>query len=333
MDFTSQYSTRSPSFSSTLLDAIYRSIDRGEDDAVCYRKEWRELEDVVLRRRSIAEFPVKVRENSSSCGGGGGESFSFQRPKPVRLGVPATGREKLEPEHTEKREGGLLKTKSRALRLYSDLKKVKQPISPGGKIAGLLNALFAGGNQKKAKTSDAHSSPSLKSATASTSSSASSFSRSCLSKTPSSRGKSSTATGAKRSVSFSPVSVIVGDDHSLPPRVDISSFDEGIHNRCGTNTQHSISDLTIHVTERNRRVEEIARDLLKNYHRKNSPDHLRNPNIKIDDLEEEDDDAASYASSDLFELDNLSGIGMEELPVYETTHLHTNQAIAKGLLP
>ncbi|KAG6415830.1 hypothetical protein SASPL_123249 [Salvia splendens] len=33
-------------------------------------------------------------------------------------------------------------------------------------------------------------------------------------------------------------------------------------------------------------------------------------------------DGASCASSDLFELENLSAIGMKELPLYQTTHLH-----------
>lgn len=51
------------------------------------------------------------------------------------------------------------------------------------------------------------------------------------------------------------------------------------------------------------------------------------------DVEEEDDDAASCASSDLFELDNLSSIGIEryreELPVYETTRLNTNRIISR----
>jgi hypothetical protein len=56
-----------------------------------------------------------------------------------------------------------------------------------------------------------------------------------------------------------------------------------------------------------------------------------------DEDEDEDDDAASYSSSDLFELDHLAVIGKdrrysEELPVYETTHLDTNRAIANGLM-
>jgi hypothetical protein len=58
--------------------------------------------------------------------------------------------------------------------------------------------------------------------------------------------------------------------------------------------------------------------------------------MSSDEEEEEESDVASCASSDLFELDNLSAIGIEryreELPVYETTHLGTNRAIANGLI-
>jgi hypothetical protein len=97
----------------------------------------------------------------------------------------------------------------------------------------------------------------------------------------------------------------------------------------------------------NRRIEEVARDLLKNYQKKKEEqfDHMStdlcNDNthqVCSEEEEEEsddDDDIASCASSDLFELDNLSVVGIEryreELPVYETTHLGTNRAIANGL--
>ncbi|KAI3805335.1 hypothetical protein L1987_27616 [Smallanthus sonchifolius] len=53
---------------------------------------------------------------------------------------------------------------------------------------------------------------------------------------------------------------------------------------------------------------------------------------KMDDL----DDVASDSSSDLFELDHLAMFKndkyCEELPVYETTHMGTNRAIASGLV-
>nr|GMC71086.1 protein BIG GRAIN 1-like A [Ipomoea batatas]GMC73123.1 protein BIG GRAIN 1-like A [Ipomoea batatas]GMD19670.1 protein BIG GRAIN 1-like A [Ipomoea batatas] len=369
---------QNPSFSSTLLDAIYRSIDAGEgeeeqenlvlgfqdsmrkkqskcsvikgscknggfleDEAAaagfrraCMIEKWMG-DPAVVRRKSTAEVDRKMRawnssssgSSDSSCGGvfssseaesvagvsSGSSCYGLNRPKPnpVRTGNPPQVKTK----------------KSRALKIYGDLKKAKQPISPGGKLASFLNSIFTA---KKPKISDEDRK--VKSANASTCSSASSFSRSCLSKntTPSS---TAAKTAGKRSVRFYPVSIIVDED-SRP---------------CGhKNLDLSVKEeLQLRVMEKNRRVEEAARDLLRNYQKKveREFDLIRNTNVvknlKVfeddeDEDDEDDDDAASYASSDLFELDNLSAIGMEryseELPVYETTHLDTNRAIANGLI-
>lgn len=453
-----------PSFSSTLLDAIYRSIDEAGDDddeelvlyretmrkkhsnfgsfgrdqerilnfqRACMIEKWMEKKKVsetkvVLRRKSTADFDTKSRndpramlffnsssstssDDSSSGGGGGGrggEGFSsseaesvynygtvfssrspsscygLQKPKPIRTSVSVQPQEKLmkklhhedrrhapqaKPKQKQKDEGGFSKTKSRALKIYGDLKKAKQPISPGGRLASFLNSLFtAGGNTKKAKISSSSSNDDdditsasgrklLKPANASsmTCSSASSFSRSCLSKTPSSsRGKSSNGGGTttKRSVRFYPVSVIVDED--CQPCGQKSLYDHDKQSlRTTTTSIISSEELKFHIMEKNRRVEEAARDLLRNYQRKKVETHdiidARDAHTKkdqvfprVDDVdgadEEDEEDAASYASSDLFELDNLSAIGMEryreELPVYETTHLDTNRAIANGLI-
>uniref|UniRef100_F6HXY5 Protein BIG GRAIN 1-like B n=1 Tax=Vitis vinifera TaxID=29760 RepID=F6HXY5_VITVI len=279
-----------PSFSSTLLDAIYRSIDEGgegEEELVLYREtmrkkhtimieKWMEKkvsEKVVVRRKSMADFERRSRNDrdsfflnstSSSSDSSSGGGFSSSEAESVRNYIASQ-----KPKH----EGGFVKTKSRALKIYGDLKKVKQPISPGGRLASFLNSLFTTGTAKKAKISSSEdSTPERKSKSGHTStcSSASSFSRSCLSKTPSSRSKLSN--GTKRSVRFYPVSVIKNESY----------------------------------------LREAANH------------------------EDSDDDAASCASSDLFELDNLSAIGIdryrEELPVYETTRMDTNRAIASGLI-
>jgi len=102
------------------------------------------------------------------------------------------------------------------------------------------------------------------------------------------------------------------------------------------------------VVDKSRRVEEAAREFLKEYHRSQKRSNFINfrdfPNNVAEDKDEDeddddtddDDDAASYSSSDLFELDHLSVMGnnryREELPVYETTHVSTNRAIANGLV-
>ncbi|KAG6395686.1 hypothetical protein SASPL_141810 [Salvia splendens] len=371
----SHFTSSNSSFSSSLLDAIYRSIDQGDEEMViygggmrkksfgsveganvrrgvferdeemesfqraCMIEKWVEKkvsEKSAGRRKSVADFQVKKlrkdRESSSwsssdsSSGGTGGffssseaESFQVQRPKPIRTGLE---KEKIDMNHREseqkpKIEGGFSKTKLRALKIYGDLKKVKQPISPGGKLAGFLNSLFPGG---KGKIGD--ESPILKSTTASTCSSASSLSRSCLSKTPSSRGNHSSA-GAKRSVRFSPVSVIV--DSEINNKKQTSSNRDAARNQSSKNSIRSVinEELMAHVMDQNRRAEEVARDLLRNYQRQNQQPQAKHEVFDRDF--DDDDDAASCASSDLFELDNLSAIGMEmyreELPVYETTRL------------
>ncbi|MFS8012968.1 putative protein BIG GRAIN 1 [Helianthus anomalus] len=53
-----------------------------------------------------------------------------------------------------------------------------------------------------------------------------------------------------------------------------------------------------------------------------------------DNVNYDDDEASSYASSNLFELDAAIGMDrcMQELPLYETTSVDANQAIANGLI-
>ncbi|KAL3528595.1 hypothetical protein ACH5RR_007917 [Cinchona calisaya] len=403
-----------PSFSSTLLDAIYRSIDekterpqQGEEEELvlyketmmrkkhnssnlsnfradhggfkdeidmanfqraCLIEKWMEKK-VVVRRKSEAEAERKSRNyadssSSDSSSGGGfssseaesvcgvsarlssscyGYGFHNKPNKPIRTSVSAHRQsEKFNSRDKDNSNmyRGFVKTKSKALKIYTDLKKVKQPISPGGRLASFLNSIFTAGNAKKAKISSS-SEPNA----SSTCSSASSFSRSCLSKsttTPSSRGKSS-INKMKRSVSFYPISVIVDEDcqpcgeKSLYDDKSRMNFDTIVKNDNKNNIRSCINEeVKFHVMEKNRRVEEAARDLFRNFQKKS---HVFDHDHTVDDQDEEDDDLdddASYASSDLFELDNLSAIGMEryceELPVYETTHLGTNRAIANGLI-
>ncbi|XVF74343.1 hypothetical protein PTKIN_Ptkin13bG0102800 [Pterospermum kingtungense] len=399
-----------PSFSSTLLDAIYRSIDesngssKGQEELIFYREttmrkkqsnnttslkkgeemtslqracmieKW--MEKKVSCHKSMADSernsrndfdPILLNSSStssdSSCGGGfsSSESDSFysakstssssnhytsHRPKPIRTSIVSSARPERsserphqhEVEKKPKHEGGFVRTKSKALKIYSDLKKVKQPISPGGRLASFLNSLFTAGNAKKAKISSStgYEERKLKSEQAtSTCSSASSFSRSCLSKTPSSTGKLS-SNGTKRSVRFCPVSVILDEDSRPCGHKNI--LHENDHQTSSMRKVPIDKELEFRIMEENRRVMEAAKDLLKSYQKKKEAYDMRHicSNTDQESSGDEDDDAASYASSDLFELDNLSAIGIEryreELPVYETTHLDTNRAIANGLL-
>ena len=322
-----------------------------------------------------------VRSRSSLC-------FAPPRPKSVRTSVSAPARsEKREKKQstlfqeqrelhmcddfhhstaktqTPKLEEVLIKSKSRALKIYDNLKKVKQPISPGGRLANFLNSLFTSGNTKKTKNRSTSTSTSSiggyddattverksNSVQASTCSSASSFSRSCLSKnSPSSREK--LRNGVKRTVRFYPVSVIVDED--CRPCGHKCLYEEDKSNlmpvsvpkawKIGKSpTRKNEEELKFQVLEKTRRVEEAARKFLRDYHQQNQKkNELKRTDFRAKDEyiyeEDDDDDAASCSSSDLFELDHLAVMGnnryREELPVYETTHVATNRAIANGFI-
>lgn len=191
------------------------------------------------------------------------------------------------------------KTKLKDQKIYGGLKKVKQPISPGSRIASFINSIFNSGNIKKAKTCYVGAVEDVNSEHVSKS--ASTFSRSCLSKpTLSSSYSSSRSTkqsnGVKRSVRFYPVSVILGEeDPSLMPLPTTQNF-------------------------------------VRNY--SVNKDHRFN-NEDLADNEDDSDDLGSDSSSDLFEIDidHLMGINgryREELDVYETTNVKTYQPLAKG---
>ncbi|KAE9600688.1 hypothetical protein Lal_00046262 [Lupinus albus] len=387
-----------PSFSSTLLDKIYRSIDEG-DRKSSEMKFYRETTTTTtampkkhynrsnvkynIRNTMVEEEHGKRKDKkvgmqqscflpthgddqdvlffsstsiSSDTSSGGFSSsdtesimsrascFLPSKPKPVvKKKKNNNSNEKLQPAtarsfdgfcHKSKTEGvevhdenTLFNSKLRALKIYNNLKKVKQPISPGGRLTSFLNSLFA--NAKKSKSSsssyykekeeDVKSERKLKSKSFSNCSSASSFSRSCLSKTSSSE-REKMLNGVKRSVRFYPVSVIV-DEENRP---------------CGHKCLYEEEKMKLPVLEKSKVVRDdlVLKDLALRINKVN--DHQQCKTTCVAENDDDDDDAASYASSDLFELDHLAVLGngryCEELPVYETTHLSTNRAIANGLI-
>ncbi|XP_027356016.1 protein BIG GRAIN 1-like B [Abrus precatorius] len=384
---------KNPSFSSTLLDKIYRSIDEGErksgemkfytettgkkqsraieaeelmvlekwmdrkgiEKSEIQRGQWKIQTDRKSHRRHDHDQDVLFFSSTSSSSDSSSgllsssdtesmygvrsrvSCFAPPRPKPVKTSVTS------EKTHIASNEESLIKSKSRALKIYNNLKKVKQPISPGGKLTNFLNSLFTTGNSKKSKGTptstpsfeDVNAERKAKSGQASTCSSASSFSRSCLSKTsPSSRDKS-----VKRTVRFYPVSVIVGEDSRpcghkcLYEREDTSLMAVSVPTAWKIG-KSCIKKNDEEVLDKSKRVEETAREFLKEYHRNQRKSDLILRDFPNED--EDDDDAASYSSSDLFELDHLAVMGnnryCEELPVYETTHVSTNRAIANGFI-
>ncbi|CAK8569891.1 unnamed protein product [Lathyrus sativus] len=327
-----------PSFSSTLLDQIYRSIDDGEKKSPTETTSFYTQQKPTVIKKLITDtkhfnnkpktekaVPVvkkpdnrkfhqrdheqdalffsstSISSDSSSAGFSSDtdslpRAFFPPRPKPVRTSQSFRFESEKQRNHvfdgfrrgsetkqgTEKRgeEAILIKSKSRAVKIYNNLKKVKQPISPGGRLTSFLNSLFHNNNnEKKTKGSSYEDKRKVASTTCS---SASSFSRSCLSKTASFCHRDNYKT-----VRF-----------------------------CG-------------VEEGRVKVEEATRKFLNEYRcnsykKKNDMVLLKDLCVNQND-EEDDDDVASCASSDLFELDHLGMLGderfCEELPVYGTTRV------------
>ncbi|KAM7254534.1 hypothetical protein ACFE04_003914 [Oxalis oulophora] len=404
---------QNPSFSSTLLDSIYRSIDEPNGNINNLKEAEAEEEELIFYKETSMMMMKKKKQQQqqqqqvSSCNTTSTHearwttehvqdwrvpiSTELQNPKmmnikpiktkinniiPLSSSSSSSSQEKVannKPKSSTTSSstsinnininGSFVKTRSKAMKLYSDLKKVKQPISPGGKLATFLNSIFStAGNAKKPKISTSLSSSSNSNSSSSYSnsnfssskfdqqtpscSSTSSFSRSCLSKTP-----SSSRANVKRSVRFYPVSVIVDEDSKPCGHKNLHET-----NSSSTSTKLVSELIEVRVMEENRRVVEAAKELLKNYHKKKEEyEHVINNgggggggdmeidlHLDLEDDDDDDDDLASCASSDLFELDNLSVVGVdninhqiryrEELPVYETTYVRANRAIANAFI-
>ncbi|XP_073123089.1 protein BIG GRAIN 1-like B [Henckelia pumila] len=288
------------SFSSTLLDEIYRSIDNidegaGGDQNIMNNNAMRkkqqqkqssskssdhELEENMLiinfQRAACISMMEKNKKNVRSTEVDAG-SWQRQRQRQRHICSDSAGATNKNHIHA-----GFNNTKKSVLNL-KNIKVNSQPISPGARLAGFFNSLFT---SKTTRSNNNHNNNSPSSSSSSSSSSNfSARSSSCLSKTT--RGIKS---DQKRSV----------QDFQINKQYAIN---EDLNNR------------RLVVLE----AELAARDFLRNYQKK------LQDQAQFDD--DEDDDAASYASSDLFELDHLERY-REELPVYETTHLHTNRPIA-----
>lgn len=342
---------KKPSFSSSLLDHIYRSIDDQtspspaaapeEEDHQKTGKKTEQNVDMMLfekrvgrRKSASAEYYGNLNTNYfqrslglNICSASSDSSFwtssesetskSSKSKLALRTSIPCQQHQDDKMYFSERKIknecGGFVKAKSKALKMYSNLKKSRaatQPISPGTRLASFLNSLFTStGNTKKEKINEKKH---ISANAASACSSASSFTRSCLSKTPSSGGKLTDS--AKRSVRFYPVINMIMDEDRIYK-------DNGRPNKANIPARNSICGEE--VMEKNRR----ARELLKNYEKRLEECKIMN--------NDDDEDCESCSSSDLFELDNLDYVSQrycEELPVYETTSLDANRAIAHGLI-
>ncbi|KAK7265412.1 hypothetical protein RJT34_33032 [Clitoria ternatea] len=358
---------RTPSFSSTLLDTIYRSFDQSksnlDDDPqlgphnhtthTC-EKDGKQrmnlrravmIEDWMEKQSSQGSQFLNSSSSSSECSSGGIFSSSEtdttthmkkQRPRPEKKKHDRRNSEKPKPKPKQHEGGGFARTKLRALKIYGEL---KHPISPGSRIASFLSSIFNSENVKKAKMCYVGAAEDVSFEHKSKSPCFSSTSRrSCMSKAPSSsKGKSNN--GVKRSVRFYPVSVILGEDSEQ------ESGHKGVYE--SEKTESSVRKITRsssikelkknNVVAKENGVEAVARGFVKRYRSSGKGEFdvrgFYDDGEDEDEDEDEEDDDVSCSSSDLFELDHLIGAAryQEELPVYETTNLETNKAIANGL--
>ncbi|KAI3814457.1 hypothetical protein L1987_14097 [Smallanthus sonchifolius] len=319
---------KTPSFSSSLLDSILRSIDETNDgglhddnqqfhyhDLMFFASEPKrsnkihlpqtnlinEEEQIPSLRRAIMIDQWMATHNKSNRNGyvspkrssklstdssssGTTTSPSTYRSLPNSFTITQKTAEAIFLDDTQKAsptklDGKFMKsTKLRAMKIYGDLKKVKQPISPGRRISTFIYSLFASSSStssKKAKIEE--SMPNFRSLKKSrsikqdTTLTCTSFSRSCMS-------KKQNSSSVKRSVRFYPANdAVILDQKSIDERYSRRRF-----------------------TEKN---------YMKNYN-----------NFMVNNIEDDDED-----EDDLFELEIAGGVGTgaygEELPVFETTDL------------
>ncbi|KAH0453561.1 hypothetical protein IEQ34_017885 [Dendrobium chrysotoxum] len=266
---------KKPSFSSSLLDSIYRSIDESNGaspgPALSYTSK-RQIPTIDKRLIPIPQPPANLRRHfstssSSDCSSFGG--FSSSDADSTARPCPALNRcDRLcsDPPPEKQRQGSI---RSR----IRDLRILRTPASPRARLAAFLSAIFASGGRNPTKSKF----PGCQEESA----------RSCISKNP-----ASARCGKQRSVRFSPAS--------------IAAVDDGLEKR-------RFGEVPMVTRDRKMVLEELLRGV---------------------DLEVEESDGESVSSSELFELESLSAIGQfrDELPVYETTNLAANRAIAHGFI-
>lgn len=308
-----------PSFSSTLLDEICRSIDgngespenietqreKSRSSRACLVEKWMEnrgnVRIAAKKMENRDNDVVFFSSNSNSSDSSGAlsssdteffsstkKSNSLKRPKPVRTSVsPHPNRDYLSPDDYQNEESNKstddpIKSKSTALKIYANLKKLKQPISPGMKLTNLINSFFSNMNRKKSKDGS-------RSKVHQEQSSSSASNNSCQ----------NLMNEKRRTVRFV--------DQDSKPCGKKSTYAD----RCG---RPPLPPMALRIEDRRK----------FDFSWKN----------RDEDEDEDEDDACSESSSDLFELDHLSLYGKsdrfcEELPVYKTTYIGKNRGLIR----
>ncbi|XP_073047013.1 protein BIG GRAIN 1-like A [Primulina eburnea] len=278
----------------------------------------------ALSSSSDSEFFISSTKSRVSC------FSSVEKPKHVRI----VGKNKEDEELDDYKMGDddLFKSKSRALKIYASLRKVKQPISPGGKLTSFINSLFNHANEKKLRNFDSNRRIQVQDLKSMETSSNCSSARSCLSM----KREKIMRNGIQRTVRFDPVSVIFNEgSRPCGSKSIIGEESKG----CGRHSSapNQLDDLKLRLRVKNMKVEEgdTQNDKKTDAFRQNSKTDAFRQDSHSKVEEDDEDDAMSDSSSDLFELDHLlfgHNRFCEDLPMYETTHFGTNRAIGSGLI-
>ncbi|GER36052.1 hypothetical protein STAS_12359 [Striga asiatica] len=349
---------KQPSFSSSLLDAIYRSIDEtgAQNDIQDFDLHKRkngpqkiEKEIESLRRAIMIEKWIENPTHHVTPSNSSGSSIESTRsstfsPTDTETSSSASKKSsrntKNTPPTTEaqpKRDGKLTIAKIRARKIYGELKKAKEPISPGGRISSFLNAIFS---PRASKNNPAREDERGPKNSVTKSRSVNEFaSRSCLSKSQfSSRGIISSSNNVNNNNNNNNI-MMINDKKSKftrSVRFLVDENNKGLYGEeylTGPNgpvvgsryIKKNIDSLRLHDAKNVKKHEFRESNYYYHHH------HHKE--------ESEFDDMMSCASSDLFELENIGRAGPggmggyeEELPVYGTTSFKMNQVIRGGFV-
>ncbi|KAK8654788.1 hypothetical protein V6N13_107386 [Hibiscus sabdariffa] len=396
-----KHKNNNPSFSSSLLDQICRSIDDNDGVAAGARHEEslkfckeklknkaclvdKRVENKVSEKKTAVDRVFLSSSSSSSDSSYGGfsssetESMSMygsktngpcfvpSRPKPVGTSTGVSAARPKKPLFHEQRQFHAVDDHA-----PNDLRKMKQPISPGARLASFINSLFTTGNNnntKKTKNTTTTTTLRYDYEVSTTCSSARRPCRSNNSHSAMGQGSrmlpvsastlrydddhvsmtcSSASTGEKsrkgvqKSVRFCPVDQdsrlcgrkCVGEEQGLrmlPVSASTLRYNDSTGEKSHKGVQKSVRFCPVDQDSRPCARKCVYEEQGSRSHPVSVPNAWKMASRKSVD---EDDDAASDSSSDLFELDHLlNDRYREELPVYETTHVETNRAIGNGML-
>ncbi|KAK8523303.1 hypothetical protein V6N13_113253 [Hibiscus sabdariffa] len=354
--YSYKHKNNNPSFSSSLLDQICRSIDDNDGVAAGARHEEslkfckekmknkacladKRMENKVSEKKTAVDRSFFSSSSSSSDSSYGGfsssdtESMSMYgsktkgpcfvpwRPKLVGTSSSVSAARPKKPLFHA--VDGHAPKSSRAVKIYGDLRKMKQPISPGARLASFINSLFTTGNSNNNNTKKTKNPTTTLRYDDEVSTTCSSARRPCRS-----NNSHSTKGQGSRMLPVSASTLRYDDDHVS---MACSSASTGEKSRKGV--QKSVRFCPVDRDSRPCGRKCVYEEQGSRSRPVSVPNARKMASRKSED---EDDDAASDSSSDLFELDHLLLMGndryREELPVYETTRIETNRAIANGLL-